>query len=155
MRAKAGFLATDQLLERFGDNLLLDPFSTLISEGVSIGYGNVLHPGIRICARSGAQVVLGSGNTLFSGTVIEAVDGNITVGDQMKSAMAVSRREPTVPAPKLRSGPTVAIKAARRYLAAVFLATGRNCWGGSWQWIVRSKRVTITVAPIPICGEAC
>ena len=81
MRAKAGFLATDQLLERFGDNLLLDPFSTLISEGVSIGYGNVLHPGIRICARSGAQVVLGSGNTLFSGTVIEAVDGNITVGD--------------------------------------------------------------------------
>ena len=41
MRAKAGFLATDQLLERFGDNLLLDPFSTLISEGVSIGYGNI------------------------------------------------------------------------------------------------------------------
>ncbi len=81
MRAKAGFLATDQLLERFGDNLLLDPFSTLISDGVSLGTGTVLHPGIRIYARSGAQVILGSGHPLFSGTVIEAVDGNITAGD--------------------------------------------------------------------------
>ena len=81
MRVKAGFLTVDQLLERFGDNLLLDPFSILISEGVSLGNGNILHPGVRICARTGSRVVLGSGNTLFSGTVIEAADGNITVGD--------------------------------------------------------------------------
>ncbi len=81
MRAKAGFLTIDQLLERFGDNLLLDPFSILISEGVSLGNGNILHPGVRICARTGSRVVLGSGNTLFSGAVIEAADGNITVGD--------------------------------------------------------------------------
>ena len=82
MRSQAGFLTVSQLLERFGKtNILLDPFSTLVTENVRLGEGNILHPCVRILSANGYLVVLGDQNVIFSGTVIEAIAGKISIGD--------------------------------------------------------------------------
>ena len=82
MRSQAGFLTVSQLFERFGKtNILLDPFSTLVSENVRLGEGNILHPCIRILSANGHQVELGDHNLIFPGTVIEATSGEIRIGN--------------------------------------------------------------------------
>jgi len=82
MRSQAGFLTVSQLLERFGKtNILLDPFSTLVTENVSLGDGNILHPCVRILSANGYQVLLGRHNVILPGTVIEATAGDIRIGD--------------------------------------------------------------------------
>jgi NDP-sugar pyrophosphorylase family protein len=82
MRAQAGFLTVRDLMARFGEtNMVLDPFSILMTEDVRLGEGNVLHPGIRLVGANGYQVVLGDQNTLFPGTVLEATAGNIAIGN--------------------------------------------------------------------------
>ena len=82
MRSQAGFLTVSQLFERFGKtNILLDPFSILISENVRLGEGNILHPCIRIMSANGYPLVFGDRNLIFPGTVIEATAGEISIGD--------------------------------------------------------------------------
>jgi hypothetical protein len=82
MRTKAGFLTISEVIERFGKmNILLDPFSILITENVQLGEGNILYPGIRIFCANGYRMILGDKNTLFSGTVFEASAGDIAVGN--------------------------------------------------------------------------
>jgi NDP-sugar pyrophosphorylase family protein len=76
-----GFLAVAVMLERYASNVILDPFSTLISDGVEMGDGNVIYPNVIIEARHNGVMKLGDGNMLFSGTAFLADQGEIRIGD--------------------------------------------------------------------------
>jgi len=82
-RRRAGFLMPEDLLALHGEqNAILDPFSTLVSEGVEIGRDNMLYPGV-VLARHGESVLrIGSRNILFPGTLLVAEGGgSLIVGD--------------------------------------------------------------------------
>ena len=81
-RSKLGYLSISALmaLTKAG-NAILDPFSTLISIHADIGRDNIFHPAVRLDAASPGILKIGSGNTFYSNTVIDAQDGPITIGD--------------------------------------------------------------------------
>jgi NDP-sugar pyrophosphorylase family protein len=81
-RRKQGFLSIAQMLERYSKNIILDPFSTLISEGVEMGEGNVIYPNIIIESRNGGNIVLGDKNILYPGTLFLADHGGIRIGSE-------------------------------------------------------------------------
>ncbi|MEP2757783.1 MAG: AraC family transcriptional regulator [Hyphomicrobiales bacterium] len=82
-RQSAGFLTISETLELASNgNKILDPFSVLISEGVKLGTGNTLYPGVTILARKNAKIIIGDSNLFQSSTLIEAVDGDIVVGNK-------------------------------------------------------------------------
>jgi hypothetical protein len=80
-RIARGFLPIARLLECYANTIILDPFSTLISEGVDMGEGNVIYPNVVIELRNGGIVTLGDRNTLFPGTLFLADQGSIRIGD--------------------------------------------------------------------------
>lgn len=79
-RHKQGFLSISQLLEQYAKNTILDPFSTLISEGVEMGEGNVIYPNVVIEVRHGGRIALGDQNILFPSTLFLADQGSIVIG---------------------------------------------------------------------------
>ena len=80
-RKQRGFLAVAYLLERYSKNIILDPFSTLISENIDMGEGNIIYPNVIIEAKNGGRMGLGSGNVLFPGTLFLADEGEIRIGN--------------------------------------------------------------------------
>ncbi|MCV0424256.1 MAG: AraC family transcriptional regulator [Roseibium sp.] len=80
-RRACGFLTIAETLDLLKDNLLIDPFSTLISSGISVGQNNIFYPGVTLQATQGMQIVLGNNNTFHSGTSMSASEGNVTVGN--------------------------------------------------------------------------
>jgi hypothetical protein len=77
-----GFLTLAETLAlEDSDNVIFDPFSTLIARGAVIGKNNVFHPNTRIDCRAEAALKIGSGNIFHSNTVIEAATGAISIGD--------------------------------------------------------------------------
>jgi acetyltransferase-like isoleucine patch superfamily enzyme len=79
-RRRMGFLTISQLLALDDENVVLDPFSTLISESVAIGAGNVFYPNVTIEARQGGTISIGSHNLFHSATSLLADRGVIVVG---------------------------------------------------------------------------
>lgn len=79
-RHRRGFLSIARILERYSKNIILDPFSTLINEGVEMGEGNVIYPNVIIEARNGGSLVLGDRNILYPGTLFLADQGTIRIG---------------------------------------------------------------------------
>ena len=81
-RRAHGLLAVEALLalaER--DNVILDPFSTLIATNARIGAGNVFYPGVTLhCAASG-ELTVGDGNMFHQGTWLAAETGAVTIGN--------------------------------------------------------------------------
>ncbi|MFD8288774.1 hypothetical protein ACFV2B_11160 [Streptomyces lavendulae] len=83
IRLRHGFMSVSELLEltKTG-NSVLDPYSTLVAQGVRIGRDNVIYPGVTILCDSVSACVLGSGNTLWPSTLIIAADGgSVDIGD--------------------------------------------------------------------------
>lgn len=80
-RTARGFLPIARLLERYANNIILDPFSTLISEGIEMGEGNIIYPNVVIETKNGGIVTLGDRNILFPGTLFLADQGAIRIGD--------------------------------------------------------------------------
>jgi hypothetical protein len=79
-RRKRGFLSIAHILERYSQNIILDPFSTLMSERVEMGEGNVIYPNVIIEAKNGGTVVLGARNILYPGTLFLADQAGIRIG---------------------------------------------------------------------------
>jgi hypothetical protein len=80
-------------------NVILDPFSTLISTRAGIGDGNVFYPGVTILCSGLAELRIGSGNTFFAGSSLSAETGSIAVGAAISSARAALSPRRTAPAP--------------------------------------------------------
>jgi carbonic anhydrase/acetyltransferase-like protein (isoleucine patch superfamily) len=82
-RTARGFLTVARLLDALTalDIVVLDPFSTLVSENVVLGRGNVLYPNVVIETQRDGEIALGGGNVLYPGTLLLADSGTITVGD--------------------------------------------------------------------------
>ncbi len=79
-RRKLGFLSIPALIaltER--DNVILDPFSTLISIHADIGSGNVFYPATRLETPQPSMLAIGDENTFYTTTTFIAVDGPITI----------------------------------------------------------------------------
>ena len=81
-RLACGFLPLSQMMEVLDGNHVLDPFSTLVSEGVSAGRNNIFYPGVTLKASSGAKIQLGDDNIVHSGSHFEASNGNILIGSK-------------------------------------------------------------------------
>ncbi len=62
------------------DNVVLDPFSVLVSRNARFGSGNLLEPAVAIVG-SGGEIEIGDGNTFFTGARIDASAGGIKIGD--------------------------------------------------------------------------
>lgn len=80
-RGCAGFLPVEAVAALADDGILvLDPFSTLVSPGVTLAAGVTLWPGTIIQATEKGEVTVGSGTRLFPGTRIVAVGARVTIG---------------------------------------------------------------------------
>jgi hypothetical protein len=81
-RAAAGYLSVLQTA-RLSDrgNVVLDPFSILISPHVTIGSGNLFNPSVILGGSRDAPLVIGNSNRFYGGTLIVAETGPIVIGD--------------------------------------------------------------------------
>lgn len=80
-RERLGYLRIEALMALRADgNLILDPYSTLVSVRAVIGSGNVLMPGITLTCAPGAELVIGDGNMLHQGTLIAVDTGAVRIG---------------------------------------------------------------------------
>lgn len=80
-RLACGFLTIEETVQRLDGNLLLDPFSTLVSSGVSFGKNNIIYPGVTLETSGEGAISFGDNNILHSGTRFSASFGNVSVGD--------------------------------------------------------------------------
>lgn len=80
-RHKQGFLSITELLDAYQTSTVLDPFSTLISDGVVMGANNVLYPNVIIEARNGGTIHIGGDNIFYPGTLLFADGGKIEIGN--------------------------------------------------------------------------
>lgn len=82
-RSARGFHTTASLITSVGpQNTILDEHSILISEGVTIGYGNVFYPGVTIERQDEGTIEIGNNNIFYPGTYIYCSLGSVTVEDQ-------------------------------------------------------------------------
>ena len=79
-RRAQGLLTPGELLALGDrDNVVLDPFSVLVSRQVRLGRSNRLEPGVVILCGAG-EIEIGDGNTFFMGTRLDAAAGRIKIG---------------------------------------------------------------------------
>ncbi len=71
---------TELLALRDRDNVVLDPFSVLISRKARLGRGNHFEPGV-VIACAGGEIEIGDSNTFFIGARIDASAGRIRIGN--------------------------------------------------------------------------
>jgi hypothetical protein len=83
-RTRRGFLRVAEMLHALTQrgNVILDPFSILISENVEIGTGNIFYPNVILEANRGGSLILGSSNIFYPGAKLLADSGKIVVGDE-------------------------------------------------------------------------
>jgi hypothetical protein len=79
-RLACGFLTLSQMMDALAGNHVLDPFSTLISAGVTAGKNNIFYPGVTLKASTGMEIRLGDDNSVHAGSLFEAVTGSILIG---------------------------------------------------------------------------
>lgn len=82
-RARLGFLPVAEMLKRLasGNNIVLDPFSVLVSEDVQIGSNNILYPNVILETKGGGSLVVGDNNIFYPGALLRADQGKIIIGD--------------------------------------------------------------------------
>jgi hypothetical protein len=84
-RLDQGFLSIADTAALIGRGVtILDPHSTLVSEGVDLGNGVVLWPGVILQRLDGGKLSIGAGTVLYSGTRIVARDGAIVIGGHVE-----------------------------------------------------------------------
>jgi acetyltransferase-like isoleucine patch superfamily enzyme len=80
-RQTQGFLGAEEAVTALGENnTIFDPYSLLISEGVTIGVGNVFYPNVVIERRGDGKLVIGDDNVFYPGTYILSSAGSISIG---------------------------------------------------------------------------
>lgn len=81
-RERAGFLGVRALLDRHGaGNAIPDPLSTLVGTGVVLGRGNRLYPGTVLEADGESVLTVGDGNLFLPGCCLRAGGGgSIRIG---------------------------------------------------------------------------
>lgn len=81
-RRTLGFLTIAETLALTArGNVVLDPYSVLISASARIGTDNRFYPGVTIEAGTGATIEIGDENAFWLGTVIAAEAGVIVIGN--------------------------------------------------------------------------
>lgn len=80
-RAAQGWLGVAEIMASVGrDNVVLDPFSTLVAQGVRLGSGNVLHPAVTLGRDGRGTLTIGDNNVFHPTTAITAAGGTIAIG---------------------------------------------------------------------------
>jgi hypothetical protein len=75
-RERAGFLGVRALLDRHGEgNAIIEPLSTLVGTGVVLGRGNRLYPGIVLEADDDGLLAVGDDNLFLPGCCLRAGGG--------------------------------------------------------------------------------
>lgn len=81
-RKKNGFLSVLELLElQASGNIILDPFSTLISSLVEIGQNNKFYPNVIIENNTVGNLTVGNGNIFYPNSLFFAEQGVIKIGN--------------------------------------------------------------------------
>lgn len=81
-RKEKGFLEIPKMITTVGQsNLVLDPYSVLISAGVEVGSDNTFYPNVVIERSGDAVITIGNGNVFYPGTYIVGSAGNIRIGN--------------------------------------------------------------------------
>jgi hypothetical protein len=126
-RADQGFLTIHELL-RLGesDNVVLAPFSTLISARVRIGSSNIFYPGVVVEIRNGGSIQIGDGNRFCMQTYLLADAGELTIGSHNEFG------EGGVSVKALGPDDSIAIGDHGRYVQAAQIV-GRNLLGSGSQ----------------------
>lgn len=83
MRSEHGFRSVSELLE-LGEsgNVVIDPFSALISSSVELGQGNFFYPNVVVEAKEGGTISIGNNNVFYPNTLILAEKGSVTIGSK-------------------------------------------------------------------------
>lgn len=98
VRSSQGFLTIAETLAlRETDNVILDPYSTLISKSVRIGRGNVLYPNTILQQVGDSTITVGNNNTFYPQTLILASAGSVTIGDGNEFGAAGCTIKATMP----------------------------------------------------------
>lgn len=81
-RKEAGFLSLAELLQlQARGNIVLDPFSTLISASVDIGQHNRFYPGVVIEVKLGGNILVGNSNVFYPNSIFCAEQAEIVIGN--------------------------------------------------------------------------
>jgi hypothetical protein len=78
-RRKNDFLLIDEILSLSKTNIILDPFSLLISRNAIIGMNNTFFPNVIIQTRNKGKIYIGSSNKIFPGTNIMSANQRILI----------------------------------------------------------------------------
>jgi hypothetical protein len=93
IRTARGFLTVAETLALTDSgNVVLDPFSLLVSRGVRIGGGNVFYPGVTLICDAGGTIVVGSDNQFGEGGFTARAEGGATIeiGDRGRYMLGAS-----------------------------------------------------------------
>lgn len=81
-RTSKGFLTVEQVLALCDSgNVVLDPFSTLISAACTIGHGNIFYPSLVIECVNNGTLEIGEDNTFYPGCLLIADQGKLLIGN--------------------------------------------------------------------------
>lgn len=84
-RKQQGFLSVAATAALTGRGAtILDPHSTLVSEGVDLGAGVVVWPGVVLQISEKGELSVGAGTVLYSGTRIVARGGRVVIGQRVE-----------------------------------------------------------------------
>lgn len=130
-RAARGFMSVTQMLKRLsiGKNIVLDPFSTLISEGVEIGANNTFYPNVIIEANHGGTITLGSGNIFYPGSFLLADPGTITIGDGNEFGSGGLQIKANMPASAIQIGNNGRYRNGAEIMGQCVLGSGSQILG--------------------------
>lgn len=82
VRRDHGYLSIEETVAlNEAGNIVFDAFSTLISQSVVLGRGNLFYPGVTVDCRDQACIRIGGDNIFHGGTRIFAELGAIEIGD--------------------------------------------------------------------------
>ena len=83
LRSERNFLSIEATLDLADrDNVILDPWSVLISASAKVGSGNIFYPNVTIECSTSSSANIGSANTFCSGSLVVAMNaGAIEIGD--------------------------------------------------------------------------
>lgn len=81
-RQNKGFLTIEEVIALGDrDNVVLDPFSTLISASCTIGKGNTFYPSLIIECINNGMLEIKDGNTFYPGCLLLADQGKLVIGN--------------------------------------------------------------------------
>lgn len=130
MRARRGLRTVTELAGGALGGDVLDPYSTLVSESVRIGDGNLFYPNVMIICVDGSSCAIGAGNTFFPGTLIVAeAGGRVVVGDGCVLGEGGARVKATRPGAAVEIGDRVRLLGGAEVLAPSVLGTGAQILG--------------------------